>query len=318
MVGSGRNSTPFIALGLAHSADGSRGVRSFVFATGAGAIDLGGAARGPGYFGPAHSGPASVALLDDGMRGAHVFTHAVGGLRLAPFVFVSDPMVADLTIGGACPSSRCIAEFNGNFAVLRGPTTLSLIEVSTATALVGTATSVAMGTSAGAIRSIGQGALVTYSLGGACILQRWPDRAASTAAITVLACRQLDMAELSDGQIALTWIDSTFDVRVALTDAALTVLTAEGILDGAQSALQPAEVNATSSGFRVTWLDDLPTPLLRSVRFNAAGTPQTSECAATPTHVLADYRQFHAVRRGSTSAVEWVQDNDFYGVTYTD
>jgi hypothetical protein len=107
-------------------------------------------------------------------------------------------------------------------------------------------------------------------------------------------------------------------VHVALTDASLSVLNAEAVIDGAQTAQQPAEVNTTSTGFRVTWLDDLATPLLRSVGFDSMGTPLSTDCAATPTHVLANYRQFHAVRRGATSAVEWVQDNDFYGVTFTD
>ena len=315
MVGSSSSAAPISAFGLTQSEDGTQGARSIVFTNGAGAEYLGGSTLGGGFFGFGNSGPTSVALLDmPSARGAFVFNESGMG-----FLLVTSTSRELRLGGGGCPSSRCIAEFNGNFAVLKGPTTLSLVEVSTMPTLIGT-TAVAMGTTAGtgAIRSIRVGALITYASGGACTLQRWPDRVMATASITVPACRQLDMAELVDGQIAITWIDTTNAVHVALVDAGLTALTAEATIDMTQGGLQPTEVNATVSGFRVTWLDDLPTPLLRSIRFDLAGTPQTTECAATPTHVLANYRLFHAVRRGGTSAVEWVQDNDFYGVTFTD
>ena len=314
MVGSSSNPAAISAFGLTQSDDGTQGARSIVFTNGANAMRVAGGNLGGGYFNFGNSGPTSIALLDmPSTRGAFVFGHATRGLLLV--TSSSD----DLTLGaGACPTSRCIAEFNGNYVVLRGPSTLSLVEVSVVPALVGTATPVAMGTTAGAIRSIDVGALVTYTSGGMCTLKRWPDRMAAIATLTVPSCRQLDMAQLADGQIAITWIDTAFAVHVALTDASLSVLNAEAVIDGAQTAQQPAEVNATSTGFRVTWLDDLATPLLRSVGFDSMGTPLSTDCAATPTHVLANYRQFHAVRRGATSAVEWVQDNDFYGVTFTD
>lgn len=302
-----------IAYGLGQSADGLRLARSYVFAgsvrSGANSPEYGGGFFvSPGLV----NGPTGVALLDTGMQGAFVFTHVTGGIR-----FYSSS-ARQQQLGGACPTSRCIAEFNGNFVVLRGPSNLSLDEISPAAVVIGSQNRFVSGTTAGAIRSIDVGALVTYTSGGICTLKRWPDRTAPIATLTVPSCRQLDMAQLDDGQIALTWIDTTFAVHIALSDASLSAVSAEAIIDGAQTALQPVEVNATRTGFRVTWVDDLATPLLRSVGFDTMGAPLRTECAANPTHALANYRQFHAVRRGGTSAIEWVQGNTFYGVTLTD
>lgn len=314
MGASGQSAT--IAFGLAHSEDGSRGVRSFVFGNGAGAMGItGGSSLGGGWFAIGHRGPTGVALLDDGSVGAMTFTHLSGGLRFDAFRGGSS--MTNLSIGGACATSRCIAEFDGEFAVLRGPGTLSLVTVGTDAVMTGT-TPVASGTTQGAVRTAATGVLVSYALGGACHLERWPTLAAMTESVAVPGCASLDMAELPDGRVAVAWIDATNGVQSGIWASPATSVTSTRTLDSAQGAFFSTEVNATATGYRVTWVDDLATPMIRSVSFMGNGTPLTSDCAATSGHTLAEYSMFHAVRRGATSAIEWPVASSFFGVVLTD
>lgn len=317
MTGS-RGSSVISHFGLAQSADGTRGVRSYVFSNGAGGEDLSGGSLGGGFFVVGPGGPTGVALSDDGVRGSHVFIHPARGFMVETYTR-SGSTSDDSTIGGAgCATSRCVAEHLGHFVVLRGGSTLSLVEIAEDATSMGTAM-VATGTTEGAVRAAATSLLLSWAEGTTCHLERREMISASVASTTVADCRSLDMAEMTDGRVAVAWVDTGGRVQVGVADAALTALAPLLAVDEAQSAPQPVEVNATSTGFRVTWVDDLAMPLLRSVPFDAAGSPLSSECVAVSGHTLAEYRRFKAVRRGASSAVEWVHgDSEFWGTTWTD
>ena len=314
----GRGSSVISDFGLAQSADGTRGVRSYVFANGAGGEDLTGGSLGGGVFAIGCRGPTGAALTDDGVRGAHVFVHPTRGFMVETYGR-SGGTSSDTSLGGAgCATARCVAEHLGHFAVLRGTATLSLVEIASDSTQMGSAT-VASGTTQGAVRAAASALLVSYAQSGVCVLERREVIASATASVTVPDCTSLDMAELSDARVAVAWLDGAAQVQVGIADAGLSAVVPLLTLDASQGAPQPVEVNATASGFRVTWVDDLSVPLLRSVRFDAAGTPLTSECSAAEAHTLAEYRRFHTVRRGTSSAVEWVHgDSEFWSTTWSD
>ncbi|GAB4215254.1 MAG: hypothetical protein OHK0013_40680 [Sandaracinaceae bacterium] len=315
MVGRNPNGD-ILAFGLAQSADGSRGVRSVVFGNGMGGIDLSGSSLGSGFFAIGCRGPTGVALLDDGSRGAYVGIHPARGFLADTFTRGGSGTDVGLG-GGSCATSRCIAEHEGSYVVLRGPNNLSLVEVRT-DATLGTTATVATGTTAGAIRATPDAILVAYAAGGACTVERRVVLTTVAATLTVPSCLGADAAELADGRLAVAWVDPANAIHVGVSNADLTALATDDVLDATQTAAQPVEVHTTSSGFRVTWVDDDATPLLRSVRFDATATPASTECAAAPGHTLAHYQTFHTVRRGADSAVEWTSGADIYGATFAD
>ncbi len=281
---------------------------------------IGAAPNGSDYTGPPPSitGPTSVTFTRDGTAGMMMFN--LGGLVAYALYGFS----MDARLGGRCPSTRCVIGMGSEFAVLQGPTNLTLSEITVAPrgrGAEGTVTAsapIAMGTTAGGVRPASVGALISWSSGGACRLEHWTGFTAAAAGLDVPDCTQLDMAALDAGGVGVAWTSADGAVHVAVTDDALTSLVGAAVLDATQSATQPLFVASTVRGFRVTWVDDLATPLLRSVPLDATGTPLGTECVVGSGDTLADYRLFQTVRRAGTSAIEWPRGTAYWGTTFTD
>jgi hypothetical protein len=325
-VGSTIGGGTLLGFSLTASRDGTRGLRGVVLrgtsADWAGAQDLGGGSPGSAYYPPPGSstGPSGVAFLADATASAVVFGLSPGGIRFSPLFGFSN----DISLGGACPSPRCVESIGTDFAVLVGPTSLSLAQVRVsplgrgATATRVGSVAVASGTTGGGVRPAAAGVLVVYAMAGACYVERWPDFAARGAQLMVPLCTAVDAAELPGGQVGVAWRDPANAVHAAVADAGLAVLGADVVLDASQAEAEPVLASPTRRGFRVSWVDDSASPLVRSAALDTTATVLQNDCAATSGHTLADYRWLQAVRRGDASAVEWAQTRTFYGATFTD
>lgn len=282
---------------------------------------IGAAPNGSDYTGPPGNltGPAGVTFTRDGTAGMMTFTLFGSITAYALYGFTTDA-----SVGGRCPSTRCVIGMGSEFAILSGPTNLTLSEITVAPRGRGARGSVtgsapiASGTTSGGVRPAATGALISWSSGGACTLQHRPDVATAAATLPVPDCTWLDMAALDGGGVGLAWTDSAGAVHTAVTDAALTTLGTATVLDAAQASVEPVLVSASARGYRVTWLDDSAAPLLRSVQLDPTATPLETDCVIGSSDTLEDYQRFQVVRRGPSSAIEWPRGTAYWGTTYTD
>lgn len=306
---------PILSFGLAQSADGSRGVRSMTTATSAFGAELIGDLAGSPFIGSAFTGPTSIALLEDGSTGVFTLHSATTGLTTR--VFTRGASGPATTIGGRCDSSRCVADFGADFAVLEDGPPMILHQLTTA-GVLRAGTAVGPGATSGGVRRTTVGVLVSYVIGTICHLEQWTNIGGPSMTLEVPDCGSLDMAELADGRFAVAWIATDLAVHAGVSGSALGTLSGDQTLDATQSSLERVEIDVTASGHRVTWVDDATPPMLRSVRFDASGATAATECVAVGGHSLDEYRMFHAVRRLSTSAIEWPHSDVVFGHTFAD
>lgn len=212
------------------------------------------------------------------------------------------------TVGSACATSRCAAALGSHVAILRGTNAVTLVDVDSATGVPAAGPTVTSASSGAAIRSGTASVLIAYANAGSCTVERWPTLAARDAMTTIPQCARPDVVELTDGRFAVGWSDpSDRSLHAAFLPANLAGgPTGAVTVDATQTGAQPIEVAALASGgFRVTWVDDNAGPFVRSVRFDAAGTPLGEECIQNAGHALTDYARLRTERRPTGTAIAW-------------
>jgi hypothetical protein len=308
---------------LSASPDGAAAIRGLAIVRGssdwAGAQDVAsGSGLGSTYFPPPGTsfGPTGVAYNADASARIAVFGQS-GRLTVMPLVGFS----TDAFPSGRCPSSRCATRSGAtDFAVLTGPSSLTLRRITVSGRTASTAASIAVvgASTNGGVRPSVSGVIVSYAAGGACFVERWPDFVARSGQVRVDDCTQLDAAELASGEIGIAWTDAAFAVRAAVIDVGHTTVGAPALLDATQSMEEPVMVGPTDAGFRVSWVEDTGTPMIRSVELDATVATLREDCAASAADTLTDYRWLSAARRGAVTAVEWVSGGEFHGASFTD
>jgi hypothetical protein len=312
-----------VGYSLTASPDGASAIRGLAIVRGssdwAGAQDVAsGSDLGSTYFPPPGTafGPTGVAYNADASMRIAVFGQS-GRNTVMPLVGFS----SDLFPSGRCPSSRCATRFGAtDFAVLTGPSTLVLrrVQVSGRTASSPTNVPVTSASTNGGVRPAASGVIVSYASGGACFVERWPDFVARSGQVRVDDCTQLDAAELASGEIGIGWTDAAFAVHAAVINTGHTSVGAPIVLDDTQSAEEPVMLSSTDSGFRVSWVEDVGTPMVRSVELDPTLAALATNCAASAADTLDDYRWLGAARRGASTAVEWVSGSEFHGASFSD
>lgn len=324
VVGTAEGAGPLNAFALAGHPDGVTGLRGMTVtgssADWAGAADLSGTSVGSATFPPPGSarGPVAISYSQDGTARAFIYRLFGGSTMQALFA-----MGEERGLPGACAGSRCMTGLGADLAVLLGTTDLSLARASisplargariTLTAPV----SVVTGASEGGVRTATAGLLVTYTRGGACFVEHWPDLTGSAARLEVSSCASLDVAQLDSGLVGLVWIDDANAVHAGIANGTLAGLITSTVVDDVQASRRPAFATPTRSGFRATWVDDT-VPQVLSATMDGTGSITTRDCAAAAGQGLTEYERLQVVRRGNTTAAEWYLTRDFYGATWAD
>jgi len=312
-----------VGYSLTSSPDGASAIRGLAIQRAssdwAGAQDVSsGGGLGSTYYPPPGTsfGPTGVAYNADGSMRIAAFGQS-GRFTVMPLIGFS----TDAFPGGRCASSRCATRSGAtDFAVLTGPTSLTLrqIRVSGRTASTAASIAVASATTNGGVRPSASGVIVSYASGGACFVERWPDFVARTGQVRIDGCVQLDAAELPSGEIGIGWIDSAFAVRAAVINAGHTAVGSSAVLDAMQMQEEPVMVTPTARGFRVSWVEDVGSPMIRSVGLDAALGTLATQCVSSPGDTLEQYRFLGAARRGTGTSVEWPTARDYHGATFPD
>ncbi len=312
-----------VGYSLTSSPDGASAIRGVAIQRAssdwAGAQDVAsGSGLGSTYYPPPGSsfGPTGVAYNADASMRIAAFGQS-GRFTVMPLVGFS----TDAFPAGSCPSSRCATRSGAtDFAVLTGPSSLTLrqIRVSGRTASAAASIAVASGTTNGGVRPSASGVIVSYASGGACFVERWPDFVMRSGQVRVDDCIQLDAAELPSGEIGIGWIDSAFAVRAAVINAGHTAVGSSTALDAMQMQEEPVMVTPTARGFRVSWVEDIGSPMIRSVGLDAALVALATHCVSSPGDTLEQYRFLGAARRGTGTSVEWPTARDYHGATFPD
>lgn len=240
-----------------------------------------------------------------------------GRTTVMPLVSLS----SDLFPSGRCPSSRCATRFGAtDFAVLTGPSMLVLrrVQVSGRTASSPTSVPVTSSSTNGGVRPSASGVIVSYSSAGACFVERWPDFVARSGQVRIDDCTQLDAAELGSGEIGIGWTDAAFAVHAAVINVGHTAVGAPITLDDMQNVEEPVMVSPTAAGFRVSWVEDVGTPMIRSVELDGTLAPLATNCAASAADTLDAYRWLSTARRGASTTVEWASGSELHGASFTD